>query len=116
HQPGLLLGIILISFVGLLLGLELGVTLPWRLWKYFTVPLNVIGLCGLVYLNRFVVRMSGLWFLTAGIYCLIGQFKLFGLDWWSAWPVYVIAAGIAVMIDRSPHICSRHGQRNDGEA
>ena len=116
HQPGLLLGIILVSLGGVLLALKLGLALPWHLWTYFPVPLLLVGVWGLVRPNRFIDRMGGLWFLAAGVYCLIGQFKLFGLDWWSAWPVYVIAAGISVMIDCGPHSCSRHGHRNDGDA
>lgn len=116
HQPGLLIGIILVSLGGVLLALKLGVALPWNLWKYFPVPIIALGVWGLVQPNRFIDRMGGLWALAVGVYALIGSFKLFGLDWWSAWPVYVIAAGFTVMFDHDCGARRGHGRRADGDS
>ncbi len=116
HQPGLLIGIILVSLGGVLLALKLGVALPWHLWKYFPVPLIALGIWGLVQPNRYLDRMGGLWFLAAGVYCLISTFGLFGLGWGSAWPIYVIAAGVSVMIERDCEARLAHGRRKDGDS
>jgi hypothetical protein len=116
HQPGLLIGIILVSLGGVLLALKLGMAVPWELWKYFPVPFMALGVWGLVQPNRFIDRMGGLWFLTFGIYALIGTFKLFGLDWWSAWPVYVIAAGLSVMFDHNCGACKKTARGTDGDS
>lgn len=116
HQPHFILGIVFVSLGFVLLALKLGLSLPWHLWKYFPVPLIALGIWGLVQPTRYLDRTGGLWLLAAGIYCLISTFGLFGLSWWSAWPIYVIAAGIAVMMDRDSRICSMHDSRRDGDA
>ena len=116
HEPRLILGIIFLALGGVLLALKLGLALPWHYWRYFPVPIIAIGLWGLVRPSRYVDRNGGLWLLAVGLYCLIGAFGLFGLSWWSAWPVYVIAAGISVIMDHDSRGCSRCGPRRDGEA
>ncbi len=45
-------------------------------------------------------RWSGYWILVTGIYGAIGEWRLFGLGFREAWPIFVIAAGVA-MIGRS---------------
>lgn len=94
----LALGIILLTLGASLLALNLGVRVPWELWKYFPVPLIALGLWGIVSPSRNLDRVGGMWLLTNGLFCLIGIFGLFGLGWSSAWPIYIIAAGLSVIM------------------
>ncbi len=107
QQPRFIIGIILLALGGVLLALNLGFHIPSQVWRYFPVLLIASGVWGLVNPTRYLDRVGGLWLLAAGLYCLISVFNLFGLSWWSAWPVYVIAAGVSIMIDTRS--CSRHG-------
>ncbi|HEU4655569.1 MAG TPA: hypothetical protein VFS47_16395 [Steroidobacteraceae bacterium] len=91
------LGIILLCFGGVLLALNLGLDVPWHLWKYFPVPMIAFGLWGILSPGRDLDRIGGLWLLTNGVYCLIGMFQLFGLGWGTAWPIYIITLGITVL-------------------
>jgi len=106
----LALGIILLMLGASLLALNLGVTLPWHLWKYFPVPLIALGIWGIVSPSRQLDRIGGVWLLANGLYCLIGVFKLFGLGWSSAWPIYIVAAGIAVMMQDERRTCAHRSQ------
>jgi LiaF transmembrane domain len=72
--------------------------MPFGWWRYFPVPLIALGLWGLVLPTRHLDRSGGIWLLASGLYCLIGVFDLFGLGWGSAWPIFVIAAGLSFLI------------------
>ncbi|HWC64883.1 MAG TPA: hypothetical protein VG777_02290, partial [Thermoanaerobaculia bacterium] len=43
-------------------------------------------------------RFSGYWFIVAGVYGAIGEWNLFGLTWSDAWPIFVIAAGLGILL------------------
>jgi energy-converting hydrogenase Eha subunit A len=113
RQRRFIFGIVLFMLGLTLLALNLGVNLPWHLWKYFPVPLIALGIWGMVLPSRYLDRVGGLWLLAVGLYSLIGVFGLFGLSWWNAWPIYVIAAGVSIMIDREPR-CLPHDSKRDG--
>jgi hypothetical protein len=80
-----------------LLALNLGVRLPWDLWKYFPVPLIALGLWAIVSPTGGLDRVAGVWLMAAGLYCLTGIFHLFGLGW-NAWPIFIVATGASVMM------------------
>jgi len=42
-------------------------------------------------------RWVGFWVAVAGVYGAIGQWRLAGFEWRDAWPVFVIAAGLAIL-------------------
>lgn len=111
----LALGIMLLCIGVALLALNLGVHLPWNLWKYFPVVLIALGAWGLVSPSPSLDRIGGLWILAIGVYCLISVFGLFGLSWWSAWPVYVIATGVSVMLDRDACTAGSDPETKGGE-
>jgi hypothetical protein len=48
--------------------------------------------------SRHLDRSGGIWLLATGLYCLVGVFELFGLGWGSAWPIFVIAAGLSFLV------------------
>jgi cell wall-active antibiotic response 4TMS protein YvqF len=91
------LGVILLCIGVVLLALNLGFDIPWHLWKYFPIPMIAFGLWGILSPGRDLDRIGGLWLLTNGVYCLIGVFQLFGLGWSTAWPIYIVTAGVAVL-------------------
>jgi hypothetical protein len=93
----LAIGIIFLVLGVLLLALNLGVYLPWHLWKYFPVPLIALGLWGIVSPSNNLDRVGGIWLLAAGLYCLIGVFQLFGLGW-NAWPIFIVATGASIIV------------------
>ena len=43
-------------------------------------------------------RFSGYWFIVAGVYGAIGEWNLFGMTWSDAWPIFVIAAGLGILL------------------
>ena len=94
RRSHLVLGIFLFAIGGILLAANLGFGIPWDILLYWPLILIAFGLVGLVAPSRHMRRSSGLWMLVSGLYCQMGLTNWFGLSWWSAWPIFIIAAGI----------------------
>jgi hypothetical protein len=94
----LVLGLFLLALGGLMLAVNLGYQMPIHWWRFFPVPLMALGLWGLIVPSRHLDRSGGIWLLATGLYCLIGVFGLFSLGWGTAWPVFVIAAGVSFLV------------------
>jgi hypothetical protein len=106
------LGILLLCVGVVLIALNLGFDIPWYLWKFFPVPMIAFGLWEILTPARDGNRVRGLGLLTHGVYCLISVFQLFGLGWSTAWPIYVVALGIAVLAKRDGALlCPRWGKQ-----
>ena len=90
----LVLGLFLLIVGAVLLAANLGVEIPWHLLLYWPFVLLALGLIGLLAPSRHLGRSAGLWLFVSGLYCQCGMTGWFGLGWWNAWPVFVIAAGI----------------------
>lgn len=105
HRQGspLVAGIILILLGGLLLALNLGLSLPLDLWQYWPFLLIAPGVVGVLAPSRHLSRSGGIWLLASGIYCEIGMTGLFGLGWFSAWPIFIIAYGLEVIFGSRRH-------------
>lgn len=93
----LVAGIILILLGGLLLALNLGLSVPLSLWEYWPFLLIVPGVVGVLLPSQHLSRSGGIWLLASGLYCEVGVTGLFGLGWFSAWPVFIIAYGLDVI-------------------
>lgn len=98
HRSRLVLGLFLLALGGLMLAINLGYQLPIAWWRFFPVPLIALGLWGLVLPSRHLDRSGGIWLLATGVYCLVGVFGLIGLGWGTAWPIFVIAAGLSFLV------------------
>ncbi len=95
----LVFGLFLLLIGGLLLAGNLGYDVPRQVWSYW--PLLLVGL-GLVKLIRPASgdeRRSGLWLVIVGGIGWINVRHLFGLDWGSSWPLFVIAAGAMMLLE-----------------
>lgn len=99
HRSPLVLGITLILLGALLLALNLGFWLPFSLWQYWPFALIVPGIVAIAVPSRHLSRSGGIWLLATGIYCEIGVTEMFDLGWLSAWPIFIIAAGLGVIFD-----------------
>lgn len=96
----LVLGLFLLALGALMLAINLGYHLPVGWWKYFPAPFVLLGLWGLILPNRHLERSGGVWLLAIGIYCFIGIFDLWRLGWGTAWPIFIIAAGVSFIVGR----------------
>jgi len=90
----LVLGVFLLLIGAVLLSANLGFGIPWDILLYWPILLMAFGLVGLVAPSRHMRRSSGMWLFVTGLYCQIALTHWFGLGWASAWPVFVIAAGV----------------------
>ena len=99
----LVAGIILILLGALLLALNLGLGFPLSLWEYWPFLLMAPGLVGVIVPSRHLSRSGGIWLLATGVYCEIGASGLFGLGWFSAWPIFIIAYGLDVIVGSRRH-------------
>jgi Domain of unknown function (DUF5668) len=91
-------GIVLIVLGGVLLALNLGWSLPFAVRDYWPIALIVPGLIAIVIPSRHLNRSGGIWLLATGVYCQISISDFVGLGWFSAWPVFVIAYGLDMVI------------------
>jgi len=94
RRSHLVLGLFLLLVGGILLAANLGWGIPLDILLYWPILLMAFGLVGLVAPSRHLTRSGGMWMFVFGLYCQIGLTNWFGLAWWSAWPVFVIAAGV----------------------
>ena len=107
HRPShLIFGLILLIVGGVLLLDNLGWSVAFQFWRYYPVLLLTLGVWGLIHPSRHLDRSGAVWLLAAGIYCLIGTYHLLGLGWGSAWPIFVIAAGLSVLLHRHDSMCA----------
>jgi len=65
-----------------------------RLWP---LVLIVFGLVRLAFPYR-RHGASGWWMLLAGLYCGAGEWHLFGLTWSTAWPLFLVGAGVGMVV------------------
>ncbi|MFL6577632.1 MAG: LiaF transmembrane domain-containing protein [Povalibacter sp.] len=94
-------GIVLIVIGALLMALNLGWGVPLALWNYWPLFLIVPGLVALISPTRHLTRSGGLWLLATGLYCQLAVSDWMGLGWFSAWPIFVIAYGVDIILGRS---------------
>jgi hypothetical protein len=89
-------GIFLILLGAALLLGELRLLSLEPLKRWWPVLLIAIGIVRLFGGSR--GRFSGYWLLVGGVYGAVGEWNLFGMTWSDAWPIFVIAAGLAILI------------------
>lgn len=98
RRSPLAMGIIMIVLGTLLLALNLGWNLPVAVWDYWPLALIVPGLLAIVLPSGHLNRSGGIWLVAIGVYCQISISDFIGLGWFTAWPVFVIAYGVDMII------------------
>jgi hypothetical protein len=91
--------VVLFSVGAVLLADNLGFELPFRLWNAWPLVVVAIGLVKLLWPSDADDRRSGFWTLVGGLYCWISVWRLFGLHWGTAWPIFLVAQGVMIVID-----------------
>lgn len=95
----LAVGLVALALGALMLFDNLGVDLPFRLWELWPLVVVGLGAIKLLWPTDADDRQSGFWILTGGLYCWISSWRLFGLHWGSAWPIFLIAIGVQMVVE-----------------
>jgi hypothetical protein len=91
-------GIILLAVGGCLLAVNLGMDIPYRVWNYWPFLLIGLGVAQLILPGRPRDRLGGYWLTVVGLWGTVNMFGFLGLHWGNSWPIFVIAAGLRVLI------------------
>lgn len=111
----LFLGVVLFAVGTLLLADNLGYDLPFRLWQAWPLIVVALGAIKMLWPRDTDDRRSGFWTLVAGVYCWISVWRLFGLHWGTAWPVFLVAQGLLIVVD-GPRRRAVTGKSEAGDA
>jgi hypothetical protein len=94
----LIWGLILLVFGAFALAVNLGFRIPREFWDYWpSIPL-LLGIVQVLLPSSTRSRLSGIWLIAVGIYGFVFVFELFGLRWGTAWPIFIIALGIRIVL------------------
>lgn len=92
------LGVILLVVGSLLLASRLGFVMPYHWWTYWPWLLLIVGGMQMAVPGSFRDRMAGYWLLVVGGWGLISTYEVMGLDWGNSWPIFIIAAGLRLLL------------------
>ena len=100
-SPGLIVFGVVVIVVGLTMLLDRTGLLPvdtaWRLWPFVLLAIGLARVTGPVRDGCPGGRASGVVFLLLGIWGLVSEFRLFGFDYRSSWPLLMIAIGLGIV-------------------
>ena len=82
-----------------------------RLWPLFII---VIGISQFMRVNDDGTRGNGGWFLFLGALFLLNNFRIFRIS--DSWPLFIVAAGLAVMFGRKDRGGRRRRRDRDAAA
>ena len=105
----LIWGLFLIAIGALLLAVNLGIEVPRGVWNYWPFLLIAMGAARMLFGSAGRVCGDGFWLLLGGLYGWISIWHVWGLSWGTAWPIFVIAGGLSVLL--KPWL-DRKGQRS----
>jgi hypothetical protein len=95
----LVLGGVLLVIGAVLLAAELGFEVPIRLWNWWPIVPLALGVSRLLFSTDPERRRGAYWLIVVGVWGGICVLGLFGLDWGSSWPIWLIAVGLRVVLD-----------------
>jgi hypothetical protein len=108
----LIWGIFLIALGAMLLAVNLGWEGARGLWNYWPFLLIALGVAKMLFgRDR---EGGGFWLILAGLYGWISIWNVGGLTWGTAWPIFVIAGGLSVIL--KPALCRGDAGRRPGES
>jgi Domain of unknown function (DUF5668) len=91
-------GIILLIIGSVALAANLGIHIPRDWWEYAPWILVGLGAVQLAWPGNLSARLNGFWLVAVGFILLICINEWFGLHWFTAWPLFVIALGIRIVL------------------
>ncbi len=77
---------------------SLGFDIPGSWWRHLPWLLVILGGVQLAWPGSARDRLGGYWLVVVGGYALICIYKVLGLQWVSAAPIFIIALGLRVML------------------
>jgi len=110
----LVFGVFLMLVGGLLIADNLGLDVPASVWSYWPFLLIALGAIKLV-VGPGDAREGGFWMLLAGLYGWVSVFRIGGLAWGSAWPIFLLGAGVWIVIGRPLCRAAAKGVREAGD-
>ena len=91
----------------------LHVTISERMWPFIPLFFGLVRLSAPGYQHgRRRPRRGAVWFLSIGIYGLVSEYRLFGLDYATSWPLLVVAAGLNMVLKSFEAPCARRVREN----
>ena len=91
-------GIVLLLVGAAMLAMNLGFHLPEGWYLYWPWLLVGLGIAQLGWPGTFRERVGGYWLLIVGAWGLINMYEILGLTWSTSWPLFIIAAGLRVVL------------------
>lgn len=107
----LIWGAFLIAIGAMLLAVNLGMEVPRGVWNYWPFLLIAMGAAKMILGSDGESSGGGFWLMLAGLYGWICIWNVWGLDWGTAWPIFVIASGISVLLKPAFFRAGRRGGR-----
>lgn len=93
----MVIGFYLLALGALLMADNFGYDIPGEIWSYWPFLIIGLGLVQLLWPSRAEERSGGFWMLASGVYAWLSLWNLFGLDWGSAWPIFLVAGGVSIV-------------------
>jgi hypothetical protein len=95
----LIVGGVLLVVGALLLAAELGLDVPVRVWSWWPLVPLALGLSRAIFSTDAERRRGAYWLIVVGVWGAVCVLGLFGLDWGSSWPIWLMAVGLRVVLD-----------------
>lgn len=93
----MVLGAYLVLIGALVLASNLGVEVRHGVWNWWPFLLIAGGAVKLLF-GRGEALGEGYWILLAGLYCWVSVWNLWGLTWGTAWPIFLVAGGLSMVL------------------
>lgn len=93
----LIWGLFLVAIGVTLLAVNLGWELPHGAWNYWPFLLIAMGTAKMLFGGS--DEGGGFWLILSGLYGWISIWNVGGLTWRTAWPIFVIAGGLSLILN-----------------
>lgn len=110
----LIWGLFLIAIGAMLLAVNLGLEVPHGVWNYWPFLVIAMGVAKMLFGGDRGGGGGGFWLVLGGLYGWISIWNVWGLTWGTAWPIFVIAGGLSVLLKPAFSRRERRGDRPNG--
>ena len=81
------------------------------MWNYWPFLVIAMGAAKMLFGGDLGGGGGGFWLVLGGLYGWISIWNVWGLDWGTAWPIFVIAGGLSVLLKPALSRRGRHDRR-----